>query len=105
MAWFDSELKFDIEKINEMKKICQTKKEEIDAVFSGGGDQSITSSMEKLKESWKTPAGEKFFNDVSSDLTEMVQKYSTITECIIALLQEAESQYGPVEEDAEALSL
>ena len=107
MAWFDPELKFNIKKINAMKKMCESKKEEIDSVFSGSGgsETGIKGSMEELKNSWKTPAGEKFFNDVSSDLTEMIQKYSTVTECIIELLQEAESQYGPVEENAEKLSL
>lgn len=93
-----ADLKFDVDKISEMKRLCDNSCAELDTLNS-----DLNSKLEELKKQWNTPAGDKFFQDLSDDWSDQVAQYKKITSAISSLLEEAITQYTSVEEAANNL--
>lgn len=92
------ELKFDIEKLNDMKSKLVDTTAELENC-----KEEVINSLEDLKEKWNTKAGKKFMSNVNTDWTAEVDKYIKIIGAVEELLQEAAIQYATVEEEMEGL--
>lgn len=89
-----SELKFDLDAMREMKQKLTETAQEISEIKKNTFD-----SLEKLKEKWNTPAGKKFFSDMDTGWATDVDKYITIIHAVEELLGEAVNQYADVENE------
>lgn len=98
-----ADLKFDIDEIKKMKKLCD------DLINGPDGLTTLTTTLnqrlEKLKQDWNTPAGDKFFQDLEDDWSDQVAQYTKIVNAVSDLLQEAITQYEPVKEAANNLTI
>lgn len=99
-----ADLKFNIDKISEMKKLCD------DLIDGEDGLNQLSEDLhskleDKLLNDWNTPAGKKFFEDLDADWSEQVQQYTKIIGAVSDLLEEAITQYSKVEEAANGLSV
>ena len=93
-------LKFNIEKLTTMKTKCEESRTELDTL-----NKELTKALEQLKKDWNTPAGKKFFEDLTDDWSQQVEQYKTITAAIEELLQTAINEYSPIQDEANALSI
>lgn len=92
------ELKFDIEKINEMKsKLADTADELRDY------KEDVIEALNKLKSKWNTTAGINFMSNVNTDWSSEVDKYIKIIGAVESLLEEAAIQYVLVEDEIDRL--
>lgn len=92
------ELKFDLEKMNEMKtKLADTAAELEDYKIK------VVDSLDQLKKDWNTTAGKSFMSNVNTDWTVEVDKYIKIVGAVESLLEEASKQYATVEDEIDNL--
>lgn len=94
-----STLKFDISQINAMEKKIQDTAKDL-----GKLKEDLIESINQLKEDWKTPAGEKFMNDVDTDWSVQIDKYIKILDAVNQLLKAAATEYEKVELGATKIS-
>lgn len=92
------ELKFDIEKINEMKKSLADSADDL-----GTNKNKVIQSLDKLKKDWNTAAGKNFMQNVDTDWTKEVDKYIKIIGAVEKLLEEAATQYAKVEDEVDKI--
>lgn len=92
------ELKFDIEKINDMKNSLAASAEDL-----GTYRDEVIESLDKLKTDWDTPAGKNFMKNVDTDWATEVDKYINIIGAVEKLLEEASTQYAKVEDEIEKI--
>jgi uncharacterized protein YukE len=64
------ELKFDIEKINDMKKSLSDSADDLNTY-----KDKVIQSLDKLKKDWNTAAGKNFMQNVDTDWTKEVENY------------------------------
>ena len=62
------ELKFDIEKINDMKKSLSDSADDLNTY-----KDKVIQSLDKLKKDWNTAAGKNFMQNVDTDWTKEVE--------------------------------
>ena len=92
------ELKFDIEKINDMKKSLADSADDLSAY-----KDKVIQSLDKLKKDWNTAAGKNFMQNVDTDWTKEVDKYIKIIGAVEKLLEEAATQYAKVEDEVDKI--
>ena len=93
-----SELKFDLDAMREMKQELTETAQEISEA-----KKNTFQALEVLKKKWDTPAGKKFFSDMDTSWATDVDKYITIIQAVEKLLGEAVNQYADVENEIEKL--
>lgn len=98
-----ADLKFDIDEIKKMKKLC-------DDLINGpegivNKTTELNGNLEDLRNKWNTPAGRKFFQDLEDDWSDQVAQYTKIVGAVSELLQEAITQYEPVKDAAKNLTI
>lgn len=90
------ELKFDIEKLNDMKKSLADSANDLETY-----KEKVLQSLDNLKKDWNTPAGKNFMDNVDTNWTSEVDKYIKIIGAVEKLLDEAATQYAIVEDEIE----
>ncbi len=95
-----SELKFDLVKLEEVKKKCETTKADLLET-----KKTLEGKLEKLKADWHTKAGIEFFSKTDTSWAQQADNYAKITQGIADLLGCAIAQYSEVEQAAKALKL
>lgn len=88
------ELKFDIEKINDMKKSLSDSADDLNTY-----KDKVIQSLDKLKKDWNTAAGKNFMQNVDTDWTKEVENYIKI----IGAVEEAATQYAKVEDEVDKI--
>ena len=92
------ELKFDIEKINDMKKSLSDSSDDLNTY-----KDKVIQSLDKLKKDWNTAAGKNFMQNVDTDWTKEVENYIKIIGAVEELLEEAATQYAKVEDEVDKI--
>ena len=92
------ELKFDIDKINDMKKSLADSADDLSLY-----KDKVIQSLDKLKKHWNTAAGKNFMQNVDTDWTKEVDKYIKIIGAVEELLEEASTQYAKVEDEVDKI--
>lgn len=98
-----ADLKFDVDEIKKMKTQCDNLIDGPDGLTTL--TTTLNQRLEQLKKDWNTPAGDKFFQDLEDDWSDQVSQYTKIVGAVADLLQEAITQYEPVKEAAENLTI
>ena len=93
-------LKFDIEKLNNMKSTCANFSTVID-----GLKKDLFDDLNSLKNDWQTDAGKKFFEELDTDWVNHVEKYIQIAGEIEKLLDVAIKEYSTLIEEAKTIKL
>ena len=100
MGLFDpTSLKFNVSSISSMRSELRKKATELSTLST-----DLLAEIEALRETWKTPAGEVFFEKFDTGWSEEVKKYITIIDAVDELLSVAESNYAEVEEETKKIS-
>jgi len=93
----ERELKFDIEKINQvitgLEELAEDLRRKKGEVVQALGD---------LKQYWNTSAGRSFMKNVDLDWTAEVERYVQYVGAVKSLLEEASIQYSHVQEAVES---
>ena len=92
------ELKFDIEKINDMKKSLSDSADDLNTY-----KDKVIQSLDKLKKDWNTAAGKNFMQNVDTDWTKEVENYIKIIGAVEELLEEAATQYEKLEDEVDKI--
>lgn len=90
------ELKFDIEKINDMKKSMADSADDLSTY-----KDKVIGALDKLKKDWNTAAGKNFMKNVDTDWVKEVDNYIKIIGAVEKLLEEASTQYAKVEDEVD----
>lgn len=99
MAWFDpTSITFDLDKITDMQTKVDNIATELETLSS-----QLTQEMDLLKETWKTPAGKKFWEDYNDGWKNEVEKYIATIETLHSILSAAATAYGNIEQEAKVL--
>lgn len=100
MAWGDpTSLKFDVEKISEMRRKLQETSDDLINLKT-----TLLQEIATLKQKWNTPAGRKFASEVKTDWGTQVGKYVNIINAVDQLLATAESNYRAVENKVNSIN-
>lgn len=98
-----ADLKFDIDEIKKMKKLCDDLINGPESIVNKTTE--LNGNLEDLRNKWNTPAGRKFFQDLEDDWSDQVAQYTKIVGAVSELLQEAITQYEPVKDAAKNLTI
>ena len=98
MAWGNNELKFDVDKISELKGKVADVRGDLDEYKN-----TLKENLDAIKNEWNTPAGRKFMEEYDWDWLPQVDKYINVLEKLEELLGVAEENYRDVEEEASRL--
>ena len=91
---------FNVEELNGFSSKIETIADDLAQIHS-----DTQNELKMLKEQWKTPAGEKFFQEQPLDWTSTVKKYISILNTLKSMIDYASKQYQEVQELAEKVSI
>lgn len=95
-----SELKFDIEKLQAMRKKCQEAEDDMEELKN-----DLKKGLEQLREDWQTDAGRKFFANSDYDWETQVEQYKQTIRRIRGLLETAIVSYHDVMAEANEMKV
>ena len=97
------DLKFDLDKLREMKQKCSDLLDGENGIVTT--QNKLKESLEQLKIDWGTAAGEKFFSDLEIDWDQEVAQCKKYVTAVSELLDVAIDKYGEVEIEANNLKI
>lgn len=95
-----TKLKFNVDELKGFSTRIEQISEDLSKVHT-----DTQNELKLLQEQWKTPAGEKFFNEQPLDWTSTVEKYISILNTLKSMIDYASEQYQEVQDLAEKVSI
>lgn len=95
-----NELKFDVEKIKTMRDSIKNNRD----LLVSSKDEAKR-QIDELRDEWKTPAGDKYRDQLNDEWANDVQKYVEIMDAVVEILNETIIKYSEVERKVKKISL